>query len=249
MIRKNILDTLITIGSFSSFIEKVFLLVDTNLSTYVCVCNVHMLMKAKRDAEYRKVLKEADVITPDGMPIVKVLSWKYSIQQDRVSGMDLMPRIIKECAKFGKSVYLYGPTDDVLENIKKRINSDFPFLEVDLYSPPFRELSALEDDEICKKINDFNPDFVFVALGCPKQEKWMAKHKGKINSCMIGLGGAFPVYAGLQKRAPKWMCDNSLEWLYRLILEPRRLFGRYFVTNTLFILYICIDYLQSKFNK
>tara|TARA_B110000444_G_scaffold34223_1_gene29614 strand:- start:623 stop:1369 length:747 start_codon:yes stop_codon:yes gene_type:complete len=247
--KKKVLDSFISIGSFNKLLNNIFLLSDENTSSYVCVCNVHMIVEAQNNNDFNKLLNNSDIVLPDGMPVGKFMSWKHSIQQERVSGMDMMPELIEECAKRKKSIFFYGTTNEVLGNIRKKINSDFPLLEIDIYSPPFRNLSTSQEEEIIQKINDFNPDFVFVALGCPKQEKWMAKHKGKINSCMIGLGGAFSVYAGLQKRAPKWMCDNSLEWMYRLILEPRRLFGRYFVTNTLFILYICIDYLQSKFNK
>jgi N-acetylglucosaminyldiphosphoundecaprenol N-acetyl-beta-D-mannosaminyltransferase len=163
--------------------------------------------------------------------------------------MDLLPILIEESAKRKRSIYFYGSTVEVLDNIKKRINFDHPSLGIKMYSPPFRLLTEKEDQDVIKEINCFNPDFVFVALGCPKQEKWMAQHKGKINSCMIGLGGAFPVYAGLQNRAPKWMSNNSLEWLYRFFLEPKRLLRRYFVTNFLFIYYICIDFIIDKKNK
>ena len=239
----------ISAGSFKTILEEIFLLSEEKISSYICMCNVHMLVEAQQDNDFNVILNNADIVTPDGMPIAKVLSWKYSITHERVSGMDMMPKIIEECAKRQKSIFLYGTTNEVLGNIRKQINSDFPLLEIETFSPPFRELSPSEDEEIINKINDFNADFVFVALGCPKQEKWMEAHNGIINSCMIGLGGAFPVYAGLQNRAPEWMYNNSLEWFYRLILEPKRMFGRYCLTNTLFILYICIDYLQNRFNK
>ncbi len=246
MKKVKVLDSLINVGTFKEFLKEVFSISEKEDSSYVCVCNVHMLLEAKNNVEFGNILKNADLILPDGMPVAKALSWKYNTFQERVSGMDFLPLLIKECENNKKSIYFYGSTDEALDSIKKRIYSEYPSLEIKIYSPPFRLLSEKEEQERIKEINQFNPDFVFVALGCPKQEKWMAKHKGKINSCMIGLGGAFPVYAGLQTRAPKWMCDNSLEWLYRLKLEPRRLFGRYFRTNIKFIYYICIDLIYKK---
>jgi len=247
--KKEILGVNISTGSFKLFIDRLFLLSEDKSSSYVCVCNVHMLIEAKKENSFNELLNNADVVTPDGNPVVQALSFRYNYNQERVAGMDLLPILIEESAKRKRSIYFYGSTVEVLDNIKKRINSNHPSLEIKMYSPPFRLLSEGEDQDVIKEINYFNPDFVFVALGCPKQEEWMAKHKGKINSCMIGLGGAFPVYAGLQNRAPKWMSNNSLEWLYRLLLEPRRLFSRYIVTNSLFIYYICIDFVINNKDK
>ena len=249
MKKVKVLDSLINVGTFKEFLKEVFSISEKEDSSYVCVCNVHMLLEAKNNVEFGNILNNADLILPDGMPVAKALSWKCNTFQERVSGMDFLPLLIKECENNKKSIYFYGSTDEALDSIKKRIYSEYPSLEIKMYSPPFRLLSEKEDQDRINEINQFNPDFVLVALGCPKQEKWMAKHKGKINSCMIGLGGAFPVYAGLQSRAPKWMCNNSLEWLYRLILEPRRLFGRYSLTNSLFVYYICLELLIHKKNK
>ena len=245
MKKRKILNSFISIGSFKNFLRELILLSDNKISSYVCICNVHMLVEAQKDNSFNELLNNADIATPDGMPVAKFLDFKYNYTQERVAGMDLLPAIIDECAKIKKSIYLYGSTNKVLKKIIKKINHNYPHLNVEFYSPPFRELSRQEEYEIIEKINAFNPDFVFVALGCPKQEKWMFAHKGKINSCMIGFGGAFTVYAGDQKRAPRWMRNNSLEWLHRLILEPKRLFVRYFITNSLFIWYICKDLLRK----
>jgi N-acetylglucosaminyldiphosphoundecaprenol N-acetyl-beta-D-mannosaminyltransferase len=201
-----------------------------------------MLIEAKKSIEFNNVLNNADITTPDGMPVAKTLSLKHKINQERVSGMDLFPALIRECSNRDKSIFLYGSTDNVLASIVNKAKDTYPKLDIQYYSPPFRFLSHKEKEDVIININRFNPDFLFVALGCPKQEKWMAEHKGIINSCMIGFGGAFAVYAGHQKRAPKWMYENSLEWLYRLLLEPKRLFRRYFVTNSLFIWYLCKEF-------
>ena len=249
MKKRRILKSFVSAGSFKDFIERILNLPSEKKSSYVCVCNVHMLVESQRDNNFNKILNNADITTPDGMPVAKVLSFKYSVNQERVSGMDLLPVLIKECASKNKSIYFYGSTNKVLDEIKKKVNKEFHKLKTAYKSPPFRLLTDKENQDIINEINIFNPDFVFVALGCPKQEKWMSKNKEEINSCMIGLGGAFPVYAGLQNRAPKWISNNSLEWLYRLLLEPKRLLSRYFITNSLFIYYICIDFLINKKNK
>ena len=249
MKKRKILASFVSAGSFKDFIEGIFALSKLKESSYVCVCNVHMLVEAQRKINFNEILNNADITTPDGMPVAKVLSWKYKVNQERVSGMDLLPELIKECANRNKSIYLYGSTNKVLEEIRRKASKEFSKLKIEYKSPPFRSLSDAENQDIIKEINHFNPDFVFVALGCPKQENWMANHKGKINSCMVGLGGAFSVYAGLQSRAPKWLSNNSLEWLYRLLLEPRRLLSRYLITNSLFIYYICIDFIINKKNK
>ena len=246
MDRLDALGVLINVGSAREFINEIFIIAQERSSSYVCCCNTHMILETKKNKEFALILSNADLVTPDGMPVAKVLSFSHSIQQERVCGMNLMPAIIKECFKKNKSICFYGSTDKVLKNINNRITKDYPKLEAKYYSPPYRELSIEEKNEIVDEINEFNPDFLFVALGCPKQERWMEEHKDKINSCMIGLGGAFPVYAGLQKRAPEWMCNNSLEWLYRLFLEPRRLFGRYFKTNLLFFFYVIKYFFKSK---
>jgi N-acetylglucosaminyldiphosphoundecaprenol N-acetyl-beta-D-mannosaminyltransferase len=244
MKKNRVLDSFISVGSFKDFIEGIFSLSEEKQSSYVCVCNVHMLVEAQKDKDFNKLLNNADIVSPDGMPIAKLLSYKYQIKQDRVSGMDLLPILIAESANKNKSVYLYGSTDDVLSRIANKAQTEFPHLNIQYYAPPFIELSLKEDKNIVKEINSFKPDFVFVALGCPKQEKWIAANQGIINSCMIGLGGAFEVYAGLRKRAPKWMYQNSLEWLYRLLLEPKRLSNRYLRTNTLFLYYVCKEFLK-----
>jgi len=217
--------------------DEMFRLADRNISSYVCFANVHMVIEAYRDPEFRKVVNGADIVTADGKPLSVFLRLFYGIRQDRVCGMDVLPDILARAEKENKSVYFYGTTEDVLEAIRDRIRTQFPRLVVKgTYSPPFRVLSAQEKEEIIRRINDAAPDFVFVALGCPKQEKWMAEHRGKINACMLGLGQAFHVYAGKERRLPRWMRSLSLEWAYRLYLEPRRLWKRYLVTNSLFLL-------------
>jgi N-acetylglucosaminyldiphosphoundecaprenol N-acetyl-beta-D-mannosaminyltransferase len=205
-------------------------------SRIVCLANVHMLMEARWNERLRRTLEKSDLVTPDGMPLVwvmRILGFKH---QDRVAGMDVFMAACREAVKHDISVYLLGSTPDVLEQMQIRLKKDFPTLKLTgVESPPFRPLTETEDREMVKRINDSAAGFTFVSLGCPKQECWMANHYRKVNSVMIGLGGVFPVYAGLQKHAPIWVRKVGLEWLYRLLQEPKRLYKRYLVTIPPFI--------------
>lgn len=237
MQKKKLLNTRLSVGHYSDFIQEMILLAQQKKSSYVCVSNVHMLIEAHYDNNFSRIINNADIATPDGMPLAKCMDVIYGTKQDRVAGMDIMPSLMKEAASNSMSVYLYGSTEKILDLIVAKSQIEFPGLKIaGSYAPPFRILTQEEKQEIIEKINATNPDFVFVALGCPKQEKWMAEHKNRVNSCMLGLGGAFSVFAGVQKRAPKWMQNTGLEWVYRFYQEPKRLWKRYLVTNTLFSL-------------
>lgn len=248
--KKKIIGSSINIGSYGYFIDSLVELSKTKVSSYVCVANAHMLIEGFRSETFQDTINHANLATPDGMPLVKAIQLLYGINQERVAGMDLMPDLMKACEKQKLSIYLYGSIDKVLNEILKKSQIEFPDLNISgSYSPPFREQSEHEKIEIIRHINDTKSDFVFVALGCPKQEKWMAEHKDKIHSCMIGLGGAFEVYADVKGRAPKWMQDNSLEWLYRLMQDPKRLWKRYLVTNTLFIMLFLKQFVKIRIFK
>ncbi|MDX5481637.1 MAG: WecB/TagA/CpsF family glycosyltransferase [Hymenobacteraceae bacterium] len=244
--RRRLLTSHISVGGFDRFVEHVFWLCQHKPSSYVCFANVHMLVESYRDHSFNRLLNQADVVTPDGGPLSKLMKLKYGLQQDRVAGMDLLPRLLQEAAARGKSVYFYGSTDQVLEAVVARARQELPELKVaGYYSPPFRKLSDAEDEAIVQMINEAAPDLVFVALGCPKQERWMAGHKGRIKACMLGVGQAYMTYAGLEKRLPKWARDLSLEWTYRLWQEPRRLWKRYLYTNSMFLYLLCRTMLQE----
>ncbi|MCC9135029.1 WecB/TagA/CpsF family glycosyltransferase [Pontibacter silvestris] len=245
-----VLTSLISVGTFDEFVNHIFWLSENKPSSYVCFANVHMLMEAYHDKEFNKLLNEADVATPDGGPVSKLIHMLYGQSQDRVAGMDMLPRLLKEAANRGKSVFFYGSTDDVLNTLVSKAKEEFPALKIaGSFSPPFRKLSHIEDTAIINMINEAKPDLIFVALGCPKQERWMQEHKDKVNACMLGVGQAFMTYAGLEKRLPKWARNLSLEWTYRLWLEPRRLWKRYLITNSMFILLVLKLLLQHKTNK
>jgi N-acetylglucosaminyldiphosphoundecaprenol N-acetyl-beta-D-mannosaminyltransferase len=237
MQKRKILNSNLSIGKYDEFIQEMTSLAQQKISSYVCVSNVHMVIEAYKDKGFSEIVNNADIATPDGMPLAKFIQLIYGIKQDRVAGMDIMPSILKEAESKSLTIYLYGSTNEVLELIIAKANREYPNLKIaGYYAPPFRSLSEEEKNEIIDRINNSNSNFVLVALGCPKQEKWMAENKNKINSCMLGVGGAFSVFAGIQKRAPLWMQKISLEWLFRFFQEPQRLWKRYLVTNSLFSL-------------
>lgn len=239
MKRKRILSIDVTTGTYGAFVDRIAALARDRISSYVCVANVHMVVEAILDKSFAAVVNGADLVTPDGMPLCKAVSLLYNTKQERVAGMDLLPDLLAMANANGLSVFLFGSTDTVLETIKKRATLECPHLKiVGNYSPPFRPPTAQETLDEVVRINDTGANIVLVALGCPKQERWMASNKGRINAVMVGVGGAFPVYAGMQRRAPKLMQRLALEWVFRLCQEPRRLFKRYAFTNSLFLLHL-----------
>ena len=206
-------------------------------SRYVCLCNAHMVVTTMQDQYFLRVVNEADMATPDGIPVAWMLRRLGFRGQQRISGANLMWRYFALAESRGEAVYFYGSTGETLAKLCVVLTAAYPALRIaGLYSPPFRALTEEEDAESVARINESGAGAVFVSLGCPKQEKWMAAHRGRIRAVMVGVGAAFDYHAGSIKRAPLWMQHNGLEWLHRLWSEPRRLWKRYLVTNTLFLL-------------
>ncbi len=247
---KKIISLNITCGSYQTFVDQIVGLAETRIFSYVCVANVHMCIEAVYSKSFANTVNGANLVTPDGMPLAKAINLLYGVKQDRVAGMDLLPDLLAKAEEKELDVFFYGGTEVMLEHTKRFINVNYPLLvNQNYYSPPFRPLTVEEENEVIHKINSSGAHLVFVALGCPKQEKWMASMKGRINACMIGIGGALPVMIGMQKRAPEWMQNLSLEWLFRLAQEPKRLFKRYFVTNTLFLWLLFKSWVRIKVLK
>ncbi|WP_202803609.1 WecB/TagA/CpsF family glycosyltransferase [Spirulina subsalsa] len=197
-------------------------------SKSVCVANVHMLMEAHWHPDFAQILNASDLVTPDGMPLVWMLRLLGASFQDRVAGMDILLKSCTLAQYCGVSVYFVGSHSEVLAQMRQKLEQQFPQLTIAGMEPlPFRALTPTEDTALIKKINQSGAGLVFVSLGCPKQERWIAQHKGKIQAVMVGLGGVFPVYAGLLKHAPEQIRQMGLEWLYRLVQEPQRLWKRY----------------------
>lgn len=237
----------ISIGTFDNYVKDIINLAKNHTSSYVCVMNVHMFVEAYYKNSFRAILDHADVITPDGKPLTWALSLLKGVLQARVAGMDLVINILKEIEHGELSVFFYGGTNEMLDRTKNYLKKNYPAVKTSGFvSPPFRELSTNEEDDIAATINTSKANIVFVILGCPKQEKWMGSMKGKVNAVMIGIGGALPVMIGMQQRAPKWMQEIGMEWFYRLHLEPKRLFKRYAITNSIFIILIFREVLKKK---
>ena len=245
----DILSAHISMGTREEFKDKIFELA-RSVSSFVCFANVHMVIEAWRDHSFRQVLNAADIAAPDGSPLYIFMRLFYGERQPRICGMDFMPLIMREAEKRCKSVFFYGSKPEILALITKKSKVDFPRLRIaGTFSPPFRPLGKEEDKEVVKMINSSNADFVFVSLGCPKQEKWMHEHRGKVNACMLGVGQAFMVYAGIEKRLPRWMRNLSLEWIYRLYQDPKRLWKRYLVTNSIFLVLVFREFLRGPSNR
>ncbi|MCT8166643.1 MULTISPECIES: WecB/TagA/CpsF family glycosyltransferase [unclassified Pseudomonas] len=203
---------------------------------YVCICNVHSVVTARLDPRFSSVIENADMATSDGAPVAWLMRRLGVSGQQRINGPDLMWAYCKEASLRGEPIFLYGGAATTLELLKKKLLEQMPGIVIaGAYSPPFRALSPVEDTQIVDMINASGAKTVWVSLGCPKQELWMAEHRDKIKAVMIGVGAAFDYHAGVITRAPRWMRDNGFEWLHRLCSEPRRLFKRYFITNTLFV--------------
>lgn len=247
MNKKTLLGINFTVGSYGSFVSEILRLGRDRISSYVCFSNVHMTIEAWRSPEFAEVVNGADIVAPDGVPLAKGLKYLYGILQDRVAGMDFLPDLIFEAERENLSIFFFGGSGDVLDRIVERVRGEHPNLIIAGFcSPPFRVLTRQEEESYVEEINQSGANLVMVALGCPKQEFWMARQRGKIDAVMLGVGGAFPVYAGIQKRAPVWMQKASLEWFFRFCQEPRRLFKRYFTTNILFLYLFLFEILRVR---
>ena len=212
-------------GPYPEFVRAITEKAARGESDYTCVANVHMLVEAYKSASFAQTVNNAAIVTPDGKPLTWALKLMHGLRQDRVAGMDLLPALLSNAAEKNIPVFFYGGSNDMLDKTALYMRKNFPALMVaGLYSPPFRPLTPTEENKVVERINSSGAKLLFVALGCPKQERWMESMKGRVNAFMVGIGGALPVLVGDQKRAPRWMQNGGLEWLYRLGQEPRRLF-------------------------
>ena len=203
---------------------------------YICVSYVHTIVTSYEDAAYCAIQNGGLMAIPDGGPLSTVGQKRGHKNMERTTGPSLMGEIFEASAKKRYRHYFYGSKEETLELLYQKLTSNYSGIQIaGMYSPPFRPLTSEEDQAIVERINETKPDFVWIGLGAPKQEKWMAEHHGKIDGLMIGVGAGFDYYAGNIKRAPMWMQKSNLEWLYRLMQDPKRLFKRYLVTNTKFI--------------
>ncbi|MCH7230154.1 WecB/TagA/CpsF family glycosyltransferase [Glycomyces sp. L485] len=211
--------------------------VDNGDRRYVCVTGVHGVMESQKDPELKGIHNASGLTTPDGMPMVWAGRKAGAEWMDRVYGPDLMLGVLNRAAERGWSSFLYGGKDGVPELLAKKLAERIPGVKIaGTYSPPFRPLTEAEDDEIVARINDSGAQLVWVGLSTPKQERWMAAHRDKLNApALFGVGAAFDFHAGLIPQAPPWMQRNGLEWFFRLTKEPKRLWRRYLVNNPAYL--------------
>lgn len=203
---------------------------------YMCVSNVHTTVSAYEDAAYRSVQNGGVMAIPDGGPLSSLGQKRGCRDMRRTTGPDYMRRMLEAGVERGYRHFFYGSTPQTLERMRERLMEEYPGGQVaGMYSPPFRDLTESEDADITRRINEAGADFIWVGLGAPKQEVWMAEHQGKVKGFMVGVGAGFDYLAGNIERAPEWMQKHNLEWLYRLYQEPGKLWKRYMRTNTRFV--------------
>ena len=203
---------------------------------YLCVSNVHTTVTAWEEEDYREIQNGGIMAIPDGVPLVLVSRRRGYTQISRTDGPGYMLEVLKRSADKGYRHFFYGSTQETLDKMRQVLEKDYPGVQIaGMYSPPFRPLTEEEDRDVIKMINEANADFVWIGLGAPKQERFMAAHQGQLHGLMVGIGAGFDYLAGNIKRAPQWMQDHSLEWFYRMLQDPKRLFWRYVRTNVIFI--------------
>ncbi len=209
---------------------------------YICFSNVHTLVMAHENEEYRKILNGSAYTFADGNPIAKREVRGGHTGVERVAGPDFMTHMFEDTSDGSVSHYFYGSSPETIEALGRELKCKYPDMDIrGMYSPPYRELTHDEDEQDIKRINDSGADIVWIGLGAPKQEKWMADHAGKINGVMMGVGAGFDFHAQTIKRAPVWIQRIGMEWLYRLCQDPGRLFKRYVVTNAKYYVYTLTD--------
>lgn len=231
-----VLGTPIDVLTWDEAVGRLRLWATRRESRYVCICNAHSVVTALHDPTFAAALVRADMATADGAPVAWMMRRLGHAGQGRISGPDLMWRYCQAVAGSGEGIFLYGAAPHTLDLLEQSLLAAFPGLRIcGKRSPPFRPLSVDEEQQDIDLINAAGAGIVWVSLGCPKQELWMARHAGQIKAVTVGVGAAFNFHAGQIGRAPEWMRRSGLEWLHRLASEPRRLWRRYLVTNSLFI--------------
>jgi len=214
---------------------------------YVCVANVHMIMEAYDSEDFKNIINNSVIVTPDGMPLVLMLRFFGIKSQQRVYGPTLMKHICEASAQGGIPIGFYGGTPETIKALVNNLADQIPNLNTSYaYSPPFRPLTLEEDEALVKKINSSGTQILFVGLGCPKQEQWMFAHRDRIQAVMIGVGAGFDFLAGTKKQAPIWMMRIGFEWIFRLFTEPKRLWRRYLYNNPRFLGLIVMQLLNLR---
>ncbi len=240
MSRVNLLGVNVTAHDLGTVVSQMDAAIAGGRRTYACTCPVYTLMQGSEHTEVRSALNGADWVTADGMPVVWALRWFGAHRVDRVYGPDLLLALSALSAEKGYKQFYLGGGPGVAADLALEVARRFPGLQVaGTYSPPFRELTTAEEQEIVDRINQSQADVVWVGLGSPKQDLWLARFRPRLTApLLIGVGAAFDFLTGRQRQAPLWLQRNGLEWLFRLAHEPRRLWKRYLFSNPRFVVEI-----------
>ncbi len=235
----------VTIRDTSSLISK---WKDQNKGRYICVSNVHMCIECLDNEKFAKVVNDADLVVPDGKPIALALKLLGQKKTEQIRGADLTNKILKDAQSKNAVIGFYGGTEKTLARIREKLHVDFPDIKIGcMISPPFHPLAEVEMASYRHLINTSSIQILFVGLGCPKQENWMAANVKHLNATLIGVGAVFDFISGEKPMAPKWVRTVGMEWLFRLITEPRRLWKRYTYTNIQFIWHFGKQYIKHVF--
>lgn len=233
--------------SFKESLQKVIDWSVKNQPAYVCFANVHMIIEAYKDNSFGEKVNMADLVLADGKPVAAACKILHHKKQERIAGMDFMPKLIEIAGTKRIPIFFYGSTPEVLTALNKKLSQTYSgAIFAGSVSPSFGAITEEETSKHIEQINNSGAQIIFVSLGCPKQEKWMAANSKKINGVLLGVGGAFAVMAGLQKRAPSWMQKMSLEWFYRLSQQPGRLLKRYLLTNPVFLYLLAREWIKTR---
>ena len=234
--RVPVLKLQVDLCDYETAIDRILELGRERRGGYVCVANVHVAIEAENDPQFAELVNDADLVLPDGTPLVWMQRLQGNKSATQVRGPSLMPMLMKRAEDEKLNVGFLGGRPEVLETMLARAASEFQNLSIPYQnSPPFRELTEEDNSEIAHAINTAGVHILFVGLGCPKQERWMAANREKVSAVMIGVGAAFDLYAGNIREAPTLVSKLGLEWMFRLAQEPRRLFSRYLLVNPRFV--------------
>jgi N-acetylglucosaminyldiphosphoundecaprenol N-acetyl-beta-D-mannosaminyltransferase len=249
VVKQEVLGVPIALTDYSEALDVMDGMIARRQRGYVCAVAVHAVMVAQDDADMRDALLGSSLTVPDGMPVVWAANALGGELDDRVYGPELMLRYSERCAERGHRVFLYGGRDQgSLQQLALNLRLKYPGIKiVGGYSPPFRPLTGEEESSVADQINAARPDVVWVGIGVPKQEKWMARMRDRIDApVMAAVGAAFDFHAGRVSQAPAWMQERGLEWTYRIAQEPRRLLPRYLVYNPRFVLRIGLQLVRER---
>lgn len=244
---RHILGTRIDATSYEDAARKVVAQASSGEPGYVCAANVHMVMEAFDDQEFMRIINGAVIVTPDGMPLVWGLRGLGIERATQVRGPELTLHVCEAAAASGIPIALYGGTEESLKAFTVFLNDKFPGIRVECaIAPPFRPLSEDEDEDCTRRIVASGAKILFVGIGCPKQERWMARHASRIPAIMLGVGAAFDFHSGRVRQAPLVLQRMGLEWLYRFCMEPRRLWKRYLKHNPRFVFFFGVQLIKQN---